>query len=440
MSTAVENPKEFMRATATRRRNALLTSIADPIPNEVSDSGELSRLFERWNLVPFAGADRGTGHSTLMWYLMLAKLSPTHGSAISKVAKYAFGSRARFVWSEHPDYDIGEEREPMTQEQKFAFEAALMKHIMFEGGVRALHQRLAWSLKATGNAWVEMSVANVAGQTVCNLRYIRQTDVMYVRTEAGRAKVAALSPVWTDEYLSKHPPALIPLYPNFTEVGGARKTMFHLKEGENNWYGRPDSQSSDLYKFREVQDAIYLTRQAASNFTGQIIIEVEDDAQAPAIDDAGAANAGFNSFAERLMHNFSNQSDNPLSVLVASRPFGAKPMFVFQVKPNTSESWYRVTGEMAESYILSSHGLTLRFMGKDVSNGFSQDAFVADYVMNVEPVIMSLRRTVLNFTNEVLSACWREVGLEEMNFYSLDFTSPIQSQIEMYTSRSTQTL
>lgn len=328
----------------------------------------------------------------------------------------------------------------MTQEQKFAFEAALMKHIVFESGVRALHQRLAWSLKATGNAWVEMSVANVAGQTVCNLRYVRQTDVMYVRTDAGKAKVAALSPVWTDEYLRKHPPALIPLYPNFTEVGGARKTMFHLKEGDNNWYGRPDSQSSDLYKFREVQDAIYLIRQAASNFTGQIIIEVEDDAQAPAIDDAGAANAGFDSFAERLMHNFSNQSDNPLSVLVASRPFGAKPMFVFQVKPNTSESWYKVTGEMAESYILSSHGLTLRFMGKDVSNGFSQDAFIADYVMNVEPVIMSLRRTVLNFTNEVLSACWREVGLEEMNFYSLDFTSPIQSQIEMYTNRNAQSL
>ena len=60
--------------------------------------------------------------------------------------------------------------------------------------------------------------------------------------------------------------------------------------------------------------------------------------------------------------------------------------------------------------------------------------------MNVEPAIMSLRRTVLNFTNEVLSACWREVGLEEMNFYSLDFTSPIQSQIEMYTNRNAQSL
>ena len=435
MSTTIDNPKEFMRGQARYRKMALIESVSNPIPDEISDGEELSRLFDRWNLVPYAGADRGTGHSTLSWFLMLAKLSPTHGAAVDKLAKYAFGSRAKFVWAEHPEYDIGEEREPMTQEQKFAYEAALLKHVVFDGGVRNFHYRLAHGLKTTGNAWVEMSVATVDGITVCHLRSLRQTDVIYVRTKPNEARVVALSPVWTDAYLRKHPPVLIPLYPNYTEIGGVRKTVFHLKSGDNNWYGRPDSHSAVMYMFREVQDAIYLTRHAANNFTGQIIIEIEDDGQSAGIDDASAVGAGFNSFAERLMYNFSNQSESPLSVLVASRPFGAKPMFVFQVKPNTSESWYKVTGEMAKGYILSAHGLTLRFMGEDVSNGFSKEAFIADYIMNVEPVIMALRRSVLNFTNSILSAVWREVGLEEMDFYSLDFTSPIQSQVYMYTEK-----
>lgn len=435
--SAIESPKTFLRNGAGARRGSVLTSISDPIPAEIADGSELSQLFDKWNLVPYAGLDKGTGHSTLAWYLMLARLSPTHGAAIDKIANYAFGSRARFVWSEHPDYDLGEERDPMTMEQRFAYEAALTKHVVFEGGVRDFHKRLAWSLKATGNAWVEMSVVDVAGQVVCNLRTLRQTQVLYTNTKPGQAKMAAISPVWTDAYLRKNEPQVIPLYPNFTELGGVKKTLFHLKNGDYNWYGRPDSQSADLYKFREVQDAIYLTRQAANNFTGQLIIEVEDDGQTSAIDDAGAVNAGFESFADRLMQNFTNQSESPLSVLVASRPFGSRPMFVFQVKPNTSESWYKVTGEMAENYILAAHGLTLRFMGKDVSNGFSQDAFIADYIMNVEPVISALKRSVLIFTNSILSAVWKEVGLEEMNFYSLDFTSPIQSQVEQFTSRQT---
>lgn len=433
------NIEQIFGNPATRRSRAanIITSLRDPIPQEITDPEELSQLFDKWNLVPYAGAERWTGHSTLAWYLMLARLSPTNGAAIEKMCKYAFGSRARFVRVENPDYDTGEERLPLTRQEVLAYEQALTQRIVFDGGVRDFHERLAWSLKATGNAWVELSLASLQGQYAATLRYVRQTNVMYVRTGPNEPRVAAISPVWTDAYLRKNPPTVIPLYPNFTEVGGVRKTLFHLKSGDYNWYGRPDSQSADLYKFREVQDGIYLTRQAATNFTGQLIIEVEDDGQNPAIDEVGAQNAGFDSFAERLQQNFTNQGESPMSVLVASRPFGSKPMFVFQLKPNTSEDWYKVTGQIAESYILSAHGLSLRFLGKDVSNGFSQNAFVADYVMNVEPVIMDLRRTIIVFVNEALSAAWREMGLDALAQFSLDFTSPIQSQIEAYRSANT---
>ena len=125
-------------------------------------------------------------------------------------------------------------------------------------------------------------------------------------------RMAAISPIWTDEYLRKNPPRMIPLYPNFTVENGAKKTLFHLKNGDNNWYGRPDSQSADLYKYREVQDAIYIVKQAANNFTGQIVLEVEDDGQDPAINENQAWESGFDSFADRMTENFTQRGkENP---------------------------------------------------------------------------------------------------------------------------------
>lgn len=436
-ATQLPSPKKEMR----KRRNfrmPVLFELKDPIPEEIRDGSELQNLIENLKLVPYAGGDKYTGHSTLYWYLMTAKLSPTNGSAIAKLANYAVGGRAIFVRTEDPEYDIGEEAKPLSLQEKLGYQDGLKKFIEFESGVRNYHRLLVHGLKSQGNAWVEMSIAKRLGQIRVHLRYVRQTHVMYLRTKPDEMKLAAISPIWTEEFLKKNPPQIIPLYPNFADGGGVQKTLFHLKNGDNNWYGRPDSQSADLYKYREVQDAMYVVKQAANNFTGQLILEVEDDGQDPAIDESGAWQSGFDSFADRVIENFTQRGNDPMSVFVTSRPTGARPMFAFQVSPNTNQNWYKETGAMAEQYILGAHGCTLRFMGKDVSNGFSTDAFVSDYVMNMEPTINDLRTTVMVFSNQIISVAWEAVGRMDLNGISLSFKSPIQSQIEDYKASQKQ--
>lgn len=430
--TVLPSPKEEMRKRGNSYRQPVISEIEDPIPKEIRDTSEVSNVIEKWKLVPYAGTDKYTGHSTLAWYLMLAKLSPTNGGAIDKLAKYTVGGRGVFIRSENPDYDIGEESQPLTQQEKIAYEQAITEFIDFEGGVRNFHRLLVWGYKSTGNAWVEMSIVTVQGQTRVSFRYIRQTNVMYLKTGPDEMRMGVISPIWSEAYLRKNEPRVIPLYPNFTVKDGAQKTLFHLKAGDNNWYGRPDSQSGDLYKYREVQDAMYIIKQAANNFTGQIIMEVEDDGADPAIDEAGAWQAGFDSFADRMIENYTQRGKDPMSVFVTSRAFGAKPMFVFQVAPNTNQTWYKETGAMSQDFILGAHGCTLRFMGKDAANGFSTDAFVSDYVMNMEPVINDLRTTIMVFSNNILSVAWEALGLIELNDISLTFKSPIQSQVEQY--------
>lgn len=434
------NPKQRMRAHK-RPRSLDIYGVQNPIPDEVCDSAELKAFFKKWNFVPYAGSVKESGQSLLAWYQMLAKLSPTHSACISKKLKYAVGGKAAFVRTLDTEFDIGEESLPMTTAEKLAYRDALNEFIEFDDGVGQLHRYLGQSLEATGNAWAELSFSKTIGVGRAKIKAHRVSHCLYVNTKPGEPKVVAVSPKWTDAYLDKHEPRYVPKFPNFTkDVDGVLRTMFHLKNGENSWYGRPESEGSDIYKYREFQDQIYLTKQASANFTGQLIVEVEDDDPefSPAIDEQGAQEAGFDSFAQRMEHSYTQKADEPQSILVTSRPYGSKPMYVFQIDPNTNENWYKVTGEIAEKKVTMSHGLTLRFMGFDVSNGFATDAFIGDYVMNVEPVIEELMQTLTNFTNKIVSEVWKLVGKEDLNQYSITFMPPIQSAIEEFKTRAPQ--
>lgn len=434
----LKNPfTDFRRKN--KRGNMHLFDAQNPIPDEVKDTDELSKVFEEYKLVPYAGRDGKTGDSLLDWYTMLAQLSPTNAACIQKTCAYVVGSKAKFVRAEDPEYDPGTENAPMTTAESAAYEAALKESVVFTGGVRAFHKNIVASMKRNGNAFVELAVSSINGQTRAVLTYVRTTHVKYKVSKPGEVQAVAISPVWESGYLKKNAPRILPLAPVFVDDNGVKRAVFHLKEGDNAWYGRPDSKGADLYKYREVQDSIYVIKQSAANFVGQLIIEVEDDdsGSSPAIDNEAAKRAGFDSFATRMEQNYTQKGDDPQAVMVTARPIGSRPMFVFQVKPNTNENWYKVTGEISESKIIMAHGLTQRFMGMDVSNGLATDAFVSDYVMNVEPVINDLRNTVMAFTNSILTYVWEFAGKPNLNLFSLTFQSPIQSQIEQYKTNAT---
>lgn len=430
--TEPTNPKRDLFHRKTKRADHLFR-LTNPIPDEIKDVGEIKKLFKNWNFVPYAGTNSHSGHSLLVWYLMLAKLSPTNAASIKKKIKFAVGGKARVIRSIDPEFETGDELIPVTNTEANEYVSALKMFFEFEGGVSRFHNRVAWQYEATGNSFVEMSFTTVMGQTRISLRAHRTTHCLFLQTKPGEGRAIAISPVWTDKYLEKHPPRVVPFFPVFTkDENGVLRTVFQLKHGDNSWYGRPPSEGADVYKYREVQDAIYLVRAAATNFTGQLILEVEDDdpTHAPAIDDAAAEKVGDDNFVERFEKNFTNKGDEPQSVVIASRPYGSRPMFVFQISPNTKENWYKVTGGISENMILRAHEITPRFLGFDVSNGFSSDVYISDYLLNVQPVIDDLRSEIMNFVNGILSHGWKLVNAEQWNEFSLTFAPPIQSTIE----------
>jgi hypothetical protein len=434
--TIPTNPKTDLNVTG--RRRTVIFNLDNPIPGEITDPETLSAVFEHYKIVPFAGSSKQTGDSLLLWYLMLAKLSPTNAACMKKLTNYAFGSKAALVRATDPEW-VQESAELPPAEQQAA-QVEIKQLIEFKGGAKRFFSAVCMAYQQTGNAFVEVSVMEVNGQTRASLKLHRTTHVRYFKTKKGEPRTLAVSAIWTEDYLRKNPPRMVPLYPVWGERSdGVMSAMFHLKYGDNDWYGRPPSEGADLYKYREVQDAVYQIKQAAGNFTGQVIIEIEDDDPdtAPPLDDKGAKDAGFNSFVERFEHNFTQKADNPQSVVVSSRPYGAKPMFVFQVKPNTNENWYKVTGEVTEGHILRNHGCTLRFMGYETAAGFSTDVYISDYMLHMEPVINALRDTITEFVNGILTALWTEIfNRPDLNEYSITFTSPIQGTVDSFKNQA----
>lgn len=435
------NPKRDLFKRKAKQIDHLFR-LTNPIPGEVKDSRTLRKIFKDYNLVPYAGTSANSGHSLLSWELLLATLSPTNSSAIKKKIKYAIGGKARIVRSVDPEYETGEELKPVTSAESIGFVNELKTFFEFEGGISAFHRRIGWQYEATGNSFVEMSIGAFNGETRIFLRPQKTTNCLYVNTKPDEPREIAISPVWEDRYLSKHPARIVPVYPIFANDEGVLRTMFHLKAGPNFWYGRPPSSGADVYKYREVQDSIYLVKAASSDFTGRLILELEDDDPefAAALENKDAQKNGYTGFVDRFEQNFTNKGDDPQSVLVSSRPYGSRPMFVFQVSPNMKQDWYRVTGDISEEKIFRAHMVTPRFMGKEVSSGFSTDVYLSDYLLNMEPVIDELHDEITVFTNGILTAGWAFLGKPDLNQYSIAFAPPIASSLEEYKKGKEQTL
>lgn len=408
--------------------SVLLPHLSDPIPKEIEDAQELQKFFELGQYVPYSGTFVNSGHSLLKFYEKMYNLSPTHGAVIEKLIKYCFSGAAVFERAKDPEYDIQEEVAKLTAAESLKYRDALKNTVAFEDGILDFHQEILRAFKKFGDSFIEMSYTETEGIAKVFLRTHKNETVLYRNTKPGEARVIEISPIWTKEYRDKYPPRAITMYPVFTNEKGVLRTGFHLKNGKNTWYGKPDSKMADLFKFREAQDALYVIKEAANAYTGKTLLEVEGIS---AEDDKQAQALGFPSFVARMQHSFSaNGEANALNV--TSRPMGAKEMGVHQLQPNTNENWYKVTGDINAEQILIAHNATRRFMSFEQSNGLASNPFLDDYSNNMAPVIGALREKVTNFTNKILSIVWMMTNQEDMNAYSVNFRSPIDKMLELY--------
>jgi len=420
------NPKKGIRRKGSVRIWEL-SKLPDPIPAQIEDGQELQDIF-KLGIVPYAGTVMHSGDSLLNFFIRMSELAPTQAACREGIKRYSFGGKIQVVNMTDPLFDLDQEADVPAETRK-GFVNDLLNQIDLNG---LDYDQLACNIyddaKKTGNAWLEVMLVETAGVKSVAFRWHKMKHIRFKLTKKGEPRVVLVSPIWTKTFLDKNPPDVLAVYPNFLDEGdGVFRTMIQYKNGPFEWYGRPDSSGSILSQFREFQDLMYQVKSAANEYTGRTILEFEDDN--PAETDRRAQQAGYDDESDRVNENFTNDGYETQSVLVTTRPFGAKQMAIHQVKPNTNESWFVQMGEEAERKIIMSNQWSRMLLDDSNGTGLSNNAFI-DALKSKLPVINANQSIPETVINKAIAIAVEWLGLESFKNLGLNYRSPYQDILE----------
>lgn len=384
----------FSKPKRRRVGFGMFTDIPNPIPAEIVDPKEIEDTFKHYGFIPYAATDHNSNHSLLLWLNSMSHLSPTHGSCINSIKSYALGQPLDIIKRHSQAFGIDTK---LTEKEKETFVDWLDSTFRFQYNSN-LHKIALNSYKNNkdnGNYFLEVVLSKFAGQEAANIIVHNTETVCYVTTKPNKTRFAGISHRWDIGHIKNNPPKVLPVYPAFKvlDEGATITTLIHIKEDTTKLYGRPEWLNSFMSVYREYQDANYLIKQAAANFMAQSLIEVEDSegGTESVFSDADAQKDGFANASEQFSKNFTAESDDPQSVILLSRPYGAKEAFVFQFKPNTSEQFYKVMSELQELDIIRAHQWSKRFLGENQTQGFSKDVFLDELKVKEACMLPALR-------------------------------------------------
>jgi hypothetical protein len=418
-------PPELKQRKVSSGTAFSLADLPNPLQLEINDPSELKALHREFLLVPYAGTVSESGDSLRAFLASMTYLSPTHGACIASKKDMAFGKIVIKILTDQ-DFNVGRNEDVSTaQAQAFL---TFMKEINLDGKTwKDLAQSFHEDWEESGDQFLEIAVSKSLGVDSFSIFRHKPANCKYIATKRGEQRFLAISPIWDDTFLRKNPPTILPLFPAFKEEGSISRTILHRRHGKNEWYGRPPAFSSWIYQYREFQDSTYLVKVSNNNFTGQIIIEAEDDN--PQKTDEAAQLAGFANEADRIAKNFTAQAADPMTVWYCTRPFGAKEMFAYQVKPNTSENFYTKMDALSEKHIIRAHNWSKRLMEATEAGGLSTNVFM-DVLKSKLPVIAQVQEDGVSLLNKALQAVVTLAEKKEFEGLGLSFISPYQEILE----------
>ncbi len=398
-------------------------SMENPLIEEVEDSDLIQKFFETEKLIPYAGTNYSSGHSLLRYYDTMSVLSPTSYSIMNSKSNTSFSGRPHLVLN---DDDIFSEDAIIEDKQVYKDISFIVSSIGFDRGksINDLPEQIHEGVFKNGNAYIEVVLGSVLREKVAALYVHKQRNVLYNLDPKEYSNLVSISPLWDSAYLKKYKPAEIPIFPEFKQYeDGTIRTIIHVKRGGSKYYGRPRNEGCFYELFREHQISEYLVKQTANEFTGRLILEVEDaDTRTNRmIDNTRDQKAGYKSTFDRFEQNYTAKSKNPRSFLMMSRPYGARAMAVHQVQPMTNENFYKITSDLAEKSIIKVHAWNKRLLGDDAASGLSSNIILDAYKLVDNTEVPNIQSIVLKAQNLALKIIYDWFGRQDLMKYSFAY-------------------
>lgn len=402
------------------------------LPFEAVDDDDIIDFFRKKKIVPYAGNFDVSGDRLLAFYEYMAENTPTSSACISSKAIVSFGSRLEIGKRFHPIFDIGEENDEVSvAEKKDYIKNISMVNFKTDGDVKNLCNNLYYGWEANGNMWLEVEMYELGKERKVNIIRHEQKHVRYQFTKKEE-KIALVSLKWDNEYEKENPPREVPIFPNAIKSKGVVRTMLHVKNTRNFWYGKPPSKGSILEQYMEYADMFYLGRLNAKEWTARTVFEVEDDAASSnrLINNKRDQNAGFKNTIDRFGKNFSNKSKDPSTFLLITRPPNSKPMAVHQMVNNTNERYYQKMSEIYEGRIIKSHSWSPRLLGGNTSVYFATGVYLDELKVKDATTNLAYQQKVEGLVYQALDIAFDYLGISKARDLGFKFVSPYVKIIE----------
>lgn len=415
MSDTFNYRKEYERQTgAYSRRLIKAEQLHDPIPETLDESlysGVFRAGVDEPYFLPYAGQGYNSSHSYLDMLIKLARLSATHGSCISSQDFICFGGPVAIV-GDQQKYVFQESREISTAEKQ-AYLDTVSRHVPDLNPVRIMSEAFQWGKKCGDRYYLIEGNADF-----CTIKVVDPRKALYyVDPDIDYSVIAVSDKRFTYQVKKNQDYTLVPKYPVVGEYSGETtwRTILHFKDGQNSIYGRPDTEQALITIFREYMDDSHLLKSSANHFTGRGFLEFED-APVPVntTEDQNAQEDGFLDFAEEIEMNMTNKAEDPMGLMVWSRPYGSSSFSFSELSSNTHEGFYNFLDTSAFTKIVMAHKWSPRLLGVEDSSGLSTNVFMDALKTKRIGVI----RKYQNDRSEELKKCLDAIG--EMYGFSND--------------------
>ena len=397
------------------------------MPFEVADPDEIADFFYKYKLVPYAGSRQGTGDSLLQFFDKMADVTPTSQACIESKKITAFGGKIKVCESFDNQFDLGDEYNYVEGKKAQDYAKFIREEIDWyrDETIKdsAINNYVEW--EKNGNMFLEVNMWEVG--TERKVRFIRHETRMikFQWSNNYNDRIAVHSNKWGLIGIFPDDAREIPVYPNAIKDKGVYKTIICSKNG-NIWYGKPPSKGSFLNQYNEYQNLFYLCRLTGKDFTGKLIIEVEDDAPNVnrLINNKAAKNAGFGGTLDRWERKFTNKSKDPSTLILMSRPKDSKPMVVEQLLPNTNEKYYKTIGTMNKDNIIQSHSWSPRLLGGNTSSYFSTGVYIDELKVKDVTTNLYYQNKVRDLLDTAIKLAIKWKDRSDIDGLSFQFQSP----------------
>lgn len=413
------SPKRIMAHTA-KNRVQFMDELIDPIGEEIKDPDAIGVSYAMLPLVPFF-----QGNDSFLRFLNRLRLvSPTHGSIIESIREHTLGKGFVLNYRREPGFV----RKGDTEEVSDAEFNRYVEWLRQWGRGDELLSEIANLIQnylSSGNAYLEVVLSEVAGERYASIYSHDFMQCRYIATRPGEDKIVALSKAWDWGYLTKYPPELVNVYPNFTQMeDGTLRTIIHLKNREAGyqWYGLPPSISALYHMYMEYQQGDYTVDALANRFVGDVFMELEGD---PEVDEEENPD-----FRRRLESQHTNRGKRS-RVVLRFRPPGSSDAVIHEFEHNTDHEYQEFISENSERQIMKAHGWHTVLLGVPQPGRLgNQSEFKDIYQVKYKTIIQPLQRRVMDAVNRAVDLVAEFFERDDVMEFSLGLSNLFQDMLE----------